>query len=357
MIAAVIAVFVLGMGLALVFGFPVVMLLFGAVLFAVLLRGLGELVARFTPLSPRWGVGVVLVLLTGVGVLIGVFAAPDIAARMADVADRVPEAATAVWAELRSSPVGPYLPEKPLDADGTELSAGQITQRVSMVMGALFGVMADLAVVLIVGIYLAISPAQYHSGLIHLVPKRRRARAETVIGALTHGLQWWLVGRFSSMAIIGVVSGVGLWLLGVPLAATLGVLTGLLCFVPFVGPLVSLVPPLLFAWVESGSLALAVVALYAGVQVVESYVVTPLIDQRTVMMPAALVISAQAIIGFAAGPIGIMLAVPFTVVIMVLVQMLYVQDVLEDEIEMEGVDDTSKADAQGASVLGGDHSR
>lgn len=339
-IAAVIAMFVVGFGLALVFGFPLVMLLFGAVLLAVLLRGLGELVAKITPLSARWGVGVVLLLLTAAGVLIAVFAAPAIAARVADVADRVPEAAAKAWSKLLSTPVGAYLPKEPLGGDeGFTLTTGQITQRLSSVMTVAFGVLGDLAVALIVGIYLAISPGQYHAGLIHLVPKRRRARAEEVIDALTHALRWWLVGRFASMAIIGVASGVGLWLLGVPLAGTLGVLTGFLCFVPFVGPLVSLVPPLLFAWVESGTLALWVLALYSGVQLLESYVVTPLIDQRTALLPAALVIASQAIIGFAAGAVGVMLAVPFAVVIMVLVQMLYVQDVLDDEeIEVEGVE-------------------
>ncbi len=338
-IAAVISMFVLGMGLALVYGFPLVMMFFGAVLLAVLLRGLGELVAKVTPLSARWGVGVVLLLLLGLGALLAIFAAPAIASRIADVSDRIPEAAAKVWEKIVASPVGDYLPKEPFDGNGYTLSASQIAQRAPMVMKAVFGVLADLAVVAIVGLYLSISPAQYHAGLIHLVPKRGRERAEEVLRAIVHGLRWWLVGRFSSMAIIGVASGVGLWLIGVPLAATLGVLTGILCFVPFIGPLVSVIPPMLFAWVESGSLALWVMALYFGVQLLESYVVTPLIQQRTVLLPAALVIGSQAIIGFAAGPIGVMLAVPFTVVIMVLVQMLYVQDVLHDDgIEVEGTD-------------------
>lgn len=324
---------VLGFGLALVYGFPLFMVLFGAVLLAVLLRGLGDLISKITPLPPRWGVGVVLLVLLGLATLVALFAAPSIAARIADVADKVPEAAGQVWDKVRASPVGPYLPEKPLGGDGYHLTSSQITSRLPGLMSTIFGVLADLTVALIVGIYLAISPSRYFDGLIHLVPKRHRDRAGEVVESLTSALRWWLVGRFSSMAIIGVASGVGLAIIGVPLAATLGVLTGLLCFVPFIGPLVSVIPPLLFAWVESGTLALWVMALYFGVQMLESYVITPLIQQRTVLLPAALVIASQAIIGFAAGSIGVMLAVPLAVVMMVLVRMLYVQDVLHDPVD------------------------
>lgn len=331
LIASTIALFALALGLAVVRGFSVVMLFFGAVLLAVFLRGLADLADRYTPLSARLSVGLVLLVFVAAAALLGIFAAPVVAERVADVAERVPDAAAGAWEKLRSSGVGQYLPEKPING-GETLTAHQIRDSLSAIMGTAFGALANLAVVLIVGVYLALSPARYARGALHLVPQDHRERAGEVLDALSSSLGWWLVGRLASMAIVGVGSAVGLALLGVPLPWTLGALTGLLCFVPFVGPLLALAPPLLFAWVESGSLALAVLALYAVVQVLESYVITPLIQQRTVLLPAALVIGSQTVIGFAAGPVGVMLAVPLAVVVMVLVRELYVKGILGDDM-------------------------
>lgn len=131
------------------------------------------------------------------------------------------------------------------------------------------------------------------------------------------------------MAIIGACTAVGLWALGVPLALTLALLAAALTFVPNFGPILAAVPAVLLGLLESPTKALYVVLLYVGVQTVESYVLTPLIQKRTVSAPPALTILAQVLLGVLVGGLGVVLATPLTAVALVLARELYVRDVLE----------------------------
>ena len=140
------------------------------------------------------------------------------------------------------------------------------------------------------------------------------------------------------MIIIGVLTAVGLWLLGVPLALTLGLLAALLTFIPNIGPILAVVPAALLALLQSPTRALYVVLLYLGIQTVESYLLTPLMQKRTVSLPPALTIFAQVLMGILVGRIGLVLATPLTAALFVLVKMLYVEDILGDSIETDNIE-------------------
>ncbi len=125
-----------------------------------------------------------------------------------------------------------------------------------------------------------------------------------------HTLQWWLIGQVFLMLVIGVLIGLGLWLLKVPLALALAILAGLLTFIPYLGPILSAVPAVLFALTESPTLAFYVALLYIGVQTVESYLLEPIVQRKTVYLPPALTIFSQVVLGVLVGGLGVALALP-----------------------------------------------
>jgi predicted PurR-regulated permease PerM len=166
------------------------------------------------------------------------------------------------------------------------------------------------------------------------VPRPRRARVEEVLQEVGTTLGHWLVGRLVSMGIIGGITTVGLWLIGVPLAPALGLLAALAEFVPNIGPFLAFVPALLLALTESTTRALAVLLLYLSVQGFESYVLTPLVEKQAVELPPALTITAQVLMAVLAGGLGLALATPLAAAVLVLVQRLYIEDTLGDALEV-----------------------
>jgi len=140
------------------------------------------------------------------------------------------------------------------------------------------------------------------------------------------------VGRAILMVVNGVFTALGLWILGIPLALTLGTIAGLLNFVPNIGPIIAGVPAVLIAWTLGPVPALYVLLLYIFLQSLDGYVLTPLIQQRTVSLAPALTITAQLLFGVLAGTMGLLLATPLTAATLVLIRKLYLEDVLENRV-------------------------
>jgi predicted PurR-regulated permease PerM len=135
------------------------------------------------------------------------------------------------------------------------------------------------------------------------------------------------------MLFIGLLTWIGLYFIGVPLALTLGLIAGLLSFIPNFGPIFSAIPAILLAFINSPTSALYVLALFVGVQIIESNIVTPLIERRTVELPPVLTVVSQLALAVLFGAVGLILATPILAVVMVLVQTIYIQDILGEETE------------------------
>jgi predicted PurR-regulated permease PerM len=149
-----------------------------------------------------------------------------------------------------------------------------------------------------------------------------------------------LKGTLLAMLIIGSLTSVGLMIIGVPLSLLLGVFAGLLEFIPNIGPFIASAPAILLALVEDPNKALTVAVFFVGLQSMEGYVLTPLVQKHIIDLPPVLTIMGQVVMGILAGPWGLLLAVPMVAVIMVLVKMLYIEDVLGDRsIEVKGEED------------------
>ncbi len=202
--------------------------------------------------------------------------------------------------------------------------------RVTGIFSSTFGVITNLVLVAFIGLYLAVEPRTYTRNLVRLFPKERRARLDEVLQTVGDTLRRWLVGRCLLMLVNGALTALGLWLLGIPMALTLGILAGLLNFVPNIGPIIAGVPAVLIGWSLGPMPALYVFLLYIGLQSADGYIFTPLVQRRTVSLGPALTISAQLLFGVLAGAMGVLLATPLTAAAVVLVRKLYLEDVLGD---------------------------
>ena len=197
---------------------------------------------------------------------------------------------------------------------------------------------ADTLLVVVGGIYLAAQPELYRTGAIKLVPKRGRDLAAQALDASARALKLWLLGRMVSMAVVGVLTWLGLAIIGVPSRCALGLLAALLEFVPFIGPIISAVPALLLALADSPEKAIWTALLFLAIQQFEGNVLEPLVQQRAVDLPPALLLFALVAGGLIFGIVGVILAAPFTVVVYVMVKRLYVQEALHTPTPMPGED-------------------
>jgi len=222
---------------------------------------------------------------------------------------------------------------KPLQPMIVELSRMrfdfELLGRARGAISSTFSAVGGAGVALFIGIYLAAQPRLYQRGMMHLLPRRARPRAYEVMDEIGAVLRWWLVGRLITMTVVGFAAGLGLWWLEVPLAFTLGVMTGVLEFVPYIGPILAAAAPLLISFNIDPQLAFYVLLLYVGIQAGENYLLTPLVEQRAVSLPPALVIFGTLLLAALAGPLGVVLASPLIAAGMVAVKLLYVEDVVE----------------------------
>jgi predicted PurR-regulated permease PerM len=205
-----------------------------------------------------------------------------------------------------------------------------VVEKAPGVLSKVLGMLGSVLIFLFLGLYLAIDPGVYRRGLLRLVPLPKRPRVQDILDEIGHILGRWLVGRIFSMLVVGGITMLGLWFLQVPLPLALGLLAALGELVPNFGPLLAFIPALLLAFTDNSSHALGVLGLYLAVQGLESYVLTPLVERRAVSLPPALTITAQVLLGLLAGGLGLVLAAPLTATAMILVQRLYVEDVLHD---------------------------
>ena len=308
------------------------LVVFAAILVAVLLDGLARLVSDYTRLPQTLCLGLVVVVIVAGLLLAIVLAGPAVTDQISQLSERIPEAASRLKEMLAQSPWGRMLLERAPRPETLVPSATDILGQLSGV----FGVLTNLVVIVLIGLYLAISPSTYVSGLVRLLPKPARARGNEVLGYLGHSLRWWLVGRFSAMAAVGVLTTIGLEFIHMPLALGLGIIAGVLSFVPYIGPIASVIPAVLIALVEGPAMAFYVVVVYSVVQFLEGNIITPLIQRRVISLPPAILLAAQVLMGVLFGLFGILLATPLAVVIIIAIQMLYVQDVLGDSVQLLG---------------------
>jgi predicted PurR-regulated permease PerM len=196
-----------------------------------------------------------------------------------------------------------------------------------------------LVLVVFLSIYIAADPGQYHRGMMHLFPHASRNRAGEVLSAVAAVLRRWLRTQLIAMLVIGVVTTAALLILGIPAAIPLGILAGLFEFIPTVGPILSAIPAVTMGFVDSPEKALTVAIVYGAIQFAENNFLIPMLMKEGMDIPPALTILAQALMALIFGFLGLLVAVPMLAATKVAVSMLYIEDVVGDDIEIPEVED------------------
>jgi predicted PurR-regulated permease PerM len=311
----------------------ILLLIFASLLLALFLRTLADFISRHTPFSVGWSLAAVVLALLGAAVLVLALYGPAIADGFYQLSRQLPTALDRLRNGLGPFAWGPVALDA-LSRAGKALTNPQQLSKIAGIFSTAFGALGGLLVVIVLGLYFAAEPKLYIRGTARLFPPERRERVREAFDRIGHALRWWLIGQIAAMLAVGLLTGIGLAILGVPFAFILALVAAVLDFAPNVGPLVAAVPAVMVGFSQGGSTALYVALLYLVIQGLEGYLITPFIQRRTVSLPPALLLSAQLVMGAGFGILGLLLAPPLAVAAMVLVQMLYMRDVLGEPVEL-----------------------
>jgi predicted PurR-regulated permease PerM len=313
------------------YAIDVVLLAFIGILLAILLRAPADWLSERFGLSERWSLGivgaVVLVLLIAAAALFG----QGVLAQSVQLVDRIPEIVDTLKQRLAESELGSRLSAL-IDSSGLFAGGdGQFIGRGLGLIGSTFGAIANVLIVVFFAVFMAAQPKPYVEGFLFLVPRQRRKRAREVLYEIGNVLRRWLVGQSLLSVCVATLTAAGLALIGAPFAIALGLLAGLMEFVPYIGPFVAAVPAILVGFAEGPELALKIALLFLGIQMLESYVLAPVIQHKAVYLPPAAILFAQVLMGAIVGALGVAVATPLAAAVMVAVSMLYVEDALGDK--------------------------
>jgi len=314
----------------------VLLLLFAGALIAVFLRGCGDWIASLCPLSPGWSAFLVFILLVlliggGAGLII-----PHATGQMGLMSQEIGNSLGTFENRLQETEWGRELLDLFPDLNDLPAQLGSAATELRGIFSTTVGALASIVLVLFIGLYLCVNPSTYTHALVLLFPERRRFRVRQILRELQINLTRWLLGRLLGVIIVGVATWIGLMVLGIPLALSLAVLAAGLSFIPNLGPVLSVVPAALIALTQGPNTALWVLVLYMAIQAIESYLFTPLIAKRAVSLPPVLTIVVQIVMGAHFGILGLLLAGPLATVLLVLVRMMYIEDVLGTPISLQG---------------------
>jgi predicted PurR-regulated permease PerM len=366
-------------------GQSIVLLTFLGVLFGIALTaGVDRLERRRVPR----GIGAVLIVLAFLGILVGIGAAtaPSITGQLRELRTQLPEAIGKIqrWVKERQEGVSQVLeqvaPEAGPEGDrqgaqdttggqaGKRAAAGEqgqapqqdqtdkgaekapslgqsVAEQIGGVARHLFGffsstlaVLGGMILILFVAIFIAVDAETYQRGLMHLFPHKARPRAREVLSGTAVMLRRWLFTQLIGMVVVGVFTALVLQLLGVKAAIALGIIAGIFEFIPIAGPILASIPAIAMGFLDGPEKALYVALAYVVIQQVESNLLYPLLMKKGLELQPVLTIFTQGILSIVFGFLGLLVAVPMLAAAIVPIKMLYVRDVVGDEVKLPGED-------------------
>jgi predicted PurR-regulated permease PerM len=312
------------------------LLTFAAVVVAVLIRSVAGLAQRHLRVPEGWSVAVAC-LVIGLP-LVGVFwlVGNEMVAQVRALADRLPDAIAAF--ESRFGVRVPVFGS----AAGAEAGApadsamGSVAQNAASTALVVADILSALLLAIVGGVFIAADPRAYRRGVARLLPRSQNERVEEALDASGKALGLWVQAQLVAMAVVGLLTGLGAWAIGLPAPLALGLFAAIADFVPLIGPFVGAVPGVLLAISMGWETTLWTLALYLVVQQVEGNLLMPILGERMVSIPPALLLFSVVASGAVLGLGGVLLAAPLTVVAVVLVGKLYVRETLGRNVSLPG---------------------
>ncbi|KEO74558.1 AI-2E family transporter [Anditalea andensis] len=336
-LAAAFVIILLSLGFWLIgYAIKFFLLIFAAILLGVLLRAGTNFFKDKLKVSDGIGVGISLFLFIGILAGIIILIIPTVVEQSEDIQEQAPQAWERLKSEIQQTTVGGAIFERiPDDPEELMPEDEELMNMARRFATTTLGVITDILIILIIGIFFAVSPRLYVQGVVVLVAPRYRHRLENVMEQVYHALKSWLLGKFIAMLFIGTASAIGLMLFGVPAAFALGFLAFLADFIPNIGPLIAALPAVLLAFLDGPMTALYVAIFYLVIQQVESYVLVPYIYKKTVAISPVITLASLILLGILAGGLGVIMATPLVAAIQVIIRELYIKDYLERNLEDE----------------------
>ncbi len=303
----------------------VLLIAFGALVFAVAIRTLAAPLHGRLRLPESWAVGLVVVLLVVLAVGLSWLFGRQIAQQLQGLWERLPRAIEEVRAWIEARPAGPFLLTR---LSGLAEGGGSLegVQKFAAISAATIG---HAVLMFFGGVFMAANPSLYLDGFVRLFPTGYRPKLKAGLLESGAALRKWLLGQLVSMTCVGVLTGVGLWIVGAPLSLGLGIIAGLLNFIPILGPMLAFGPGVLVALTDSPQTALYAAIVYLIVQQLEGHAITPLAQRWAVKLPPAFGMVAVLSFAMLFGFFGVLFGIPLAVVVMCLVQRLYIENGLE----------------------------
>lgn len=316
---AVVALFVIIL-LVLKSTFSVLLMILAAAIIALYFHGFKNLISRTLKLSDKWSM---LISIAGTFLILVAlfwFIGAKVQSQVNALSERFPSMVSQAKNELSKYSWGQEIIEQ---------TSGQNSEKLLTSMqrffSSTFGVLGDIYVILFLGIFFTADPKIYKNGIVALIPADKKDEANEVLNKLAHNLKSWFKGKLFSMAVVAVLTGIGLSIVGVPMIFALAIIAGILNFIPNFGPIIAMVPAVLIGLSQNINTALIIAGLYILIQMLESNVITPMVQKKLVSIPPALIIIGQLVVASFTGYLGIILATPIVLIMMVLVKELYIK--------------------------------
>jgi predicted PurR-regulated permease PerM len=303
------------------------MMIFASVVVAVVLRSLAAHFLRLR-LGDGAAVALAVVLLLGIVGALGVMFGGLVSGQFTELGKQLPGAIDLAQHQLNAWHISYNLEEV---VKGIRSQFAEIFQRASGFVISAGGVVADVAVVFVGGVFFAAEPRFYRDGMLRLMPRSIEDLMGVALDDAGRGLKLWLKGQMVSSLCIALLIGVGLVVLGVPSAFALAILAGALDFIPYLGPVLAAVPGVLVGFSEGPTTALWTLGLFVVVQQIQGHVVQPMVQRRSVDLPPVVLMFSLIAAGTIFGLPGVLLATPMTIVGYILIQNLYIGGLLGHE--------------------------
>ena len=289
------------------------LVIFGGIVFAALIDGGARLLGRAVNIGRNWRITIVLLAAVVFFVWLAQFAGSQISSQAAELPATIEKQTVVAVSWLGSHGMDLDLGDVQGMVRQLMGGVGQLTRAV----GGIIGAFTTLVLILVLGIYFAVEPRLYRRGVAWMLPVDKREYFRETVRQMAAALRRLLAGRLLGMLVEGVATWALLAIYGVPMAALLGLITGLLAFLPNIGAIISGLLMVLVGFSGGVEMGLYTVGVYVVVQAVDGYVIVPMIARKTVDLPPALVLGAQLIMGVLFGLLGLFLADPLVAMLKV----------------------------------------